>query len=90
MTTICVDAMGGDERPVVVLEGIAAALAADPELEVLVAGDEGVVGPFTESHERARALVTTEVIGMGEHPAEAVRAKRDSSIVRGLRLSHIS
>ena len=83
MTTICVDAMGGDERPEVVLEGIAAALAADPELEVLVAGDEGVVGPFTESHERARALVTTEVIGMGEHPAEAVRAKRDSSIVRG-------
>ena len=50
VTTICVDARGGDERPEVVLEGIAAALAADPELEVLVAGDEGVVGPFTESH----------------------------------------
>ena len=37
MTTICVDAMGGDERPEVVLEGVAAALAADGELSVLVA-----------------------------------------------------
>lgn len=83
-TTICVDAMGGDEPPEVVLEGISQALAQDPQLKVLVAGDEGVVAPFCDAHERAVPLVTTEVIGMGEHPAEAVRAKRDSSIVRGL------
>lgn len=84
MTTICVDAMGGDERPEVVLEGVAAALAADGELNVLVAGDEDVVVPFCAAHERARALVTTQSIGMSEHPTDAVRAKRDSSIVRGL------
>lgn len=83
MTTICVDAMGGDEEPKVVLEGIARALEADGELSVLVAGDEDVVVPFAASHERARALVSTETIGMDEHPADAVRAKRDSSIVRG-------
>lgn len=76
--------MGGDEKPEVVLEGIAQALAADPELTVLVAGDEDVVVPFCDRTERATALVTTEVIGMAEHPAEAVRSKRDSSIVRGL------
>lgn len=76
--------MGGDEKPEVVLEGIAQALAADPDLTVLVAGDEDVVVPFCDRTERATALVTTEVIGMAEHPAEAVRAKRDSSIVRGL------
>lgn len=84
MTTICVDAMGGDEKPEVVLEGISQALAADQDLTVLVAGDEGVVVPFCDRTERAKALVTTEVIGMAEHPAEAVRSKRDSSIVRGL------
>lgn len=83
MITICVDAMGGDEEPSVVLEGIAAALDADPELCVLVAGNEDVVVPFCANHERAKALVTTEVIEMGEHPADAVRAKKDSSIVRG-------
>lgn len=83
MITICVDAMGGDERPEVVLEGIAQALAADADLGVLVAGNEEVVVPFCERTERATPLVTTEVIGMAEHPAEAVRKKKDSSIVRG-------
>lgn len=83
MVTVCVDAMGGDEPPEVVLKGIEAALAADEDLTVLVAGTEEVVEPFCAGRERARALVTTEVIGMDEHPAEAVRAKRDSSIVRG-------
>jgi len=84
MVTVCVDAMGGDEKPQVVLDGITAALEADEDLCVLVAGDEDVVVPYCEAHEgRARALVTTEVIGMGEHPAEAVRKKKDSSIVRG-------
>ena len=35
MTTICVDVMGGDREPKVVLEGIAAALEADEDLVVL-------------------------------------------------------
>ena len=85
MTRVCVDAMGGDEPPAVVLEGIERALAADESLEVLVAGNEDVVVPFCAKHARAEALVTTEVIGMAEHPTEAVRHKRDSSIVQGCR-----
>ena len=54
----------------------------DPELKVLVAGDASVVEPFARDHERAEALVTTEVIAMDEHPASAVRKKKDASIVR--------
>ena len=88
MTTICIDAMGGDREPEVVLEGIAAALEADGELSVLVAGNEDVVVPFCAKHERARALVTTQTIEMDEHPTEAIRAKKDSSIVRGLAAVH--
>lgn len=83
MITVCVDAMGGDEKPEVVLEGIAAALKRDQDLSVLVAGNEEYVLSFCESHERAKALVTTQEIGMDEHPAQAVRTKKDSSIVRG-------
>lgn len=82
MTTICVDVMGADKEPPVLLEGVEAALAADPELEVLVVGAADVVEPFAASHDRARALVTTEVIAMSEHPASAVRVKKDASIVR--------
>ena len=82
MVTICVDAMGGDETPEVVCAGIERALQIDEGLRVLVAGDAEVVEPFASAHARALPLVTTEVIGMAEHPAEAVRKKRDSSIVR--------
>ena len=35
---VCVDVVGGDEKPQVVLDGIEAALAADPDIEVLAAG----------------------------------------------------
>lgn len=83
MTTICVDAMGGDREPEVVLAGIAAALEADGDLSVLVAGPEELVVPFCADHDRARALVCSEAIAMDEHPAEAVRSKKDSTIVRG-------
>ena len=34
---VCVDIVGGDEKPQVVLDGIEAALAADPDIEVLAA-----------------------------------------------------
>ena len=60
MITICVDAMGGDESPEVVCEGIAAALEADQDLCVLVAGNAEHVEPFCASHARAKAR---EVLG---------------------------
>jgi glycerol-3-phosphate acyltransferase PlsX len=82
MTTICVDVMGSDREPFVLLEGVSMALERDPELKVLVVGDAVVVEPFARDHERTSALVTTGVIGMDEHPANAVRKKKDASIVR--------
>ena len=85
MVRVVVDAMGGDEPAEVVLEGIERALAADGDLEVVVAGPEDVVVPFCAKHARAEALVCTEVIEMAEHPTEAVRRKKDSTIVRGCR-----
>ena len=88
MTTICVDVMGADKEPAVLLEGVTQALEDDPDLEVLVAGDASVVAPFASSHSRARALVTTEVISMSEHPANAVRQKKDASIVRAAAAVH--
>ena len=82
MTRVCVDVMGSDREPSVLLEGVAAALEADSDLEVLVAGADEFVTPFAAKHDRATALVTTEIITMSEHPANAVRQKKDASIVR--------
>ena len=84
--TIAVDAMGGDNAPEVVLEGVEAALAADEGLTVVLCGPADVVEPFAAQHARCRAQVAAEVIEMAEHPAQAVRKKKDSSIVVGCRL----
>ena len=84
--TIAVDALGGDNAPGVVLEGVEAALAQDGQLNVILCGPAEVVEPFAQAHERCEARVTTEEIGMAEHPANAVRRKKDSSIVVGCRL----
>ena len=84
--TISVDALGGDNAPDVVLEGVDAALAADADLSVILCGPADVVEPFAASHDRCVARATTEEISMAEHPANAVRKKKDSSIVVGCRL----
>ncbi|TLM79470.1 MAG: phosphate acyltransferase PlsX [Actinobacteria bacterium] len=83
--TLVVDAVGGDFAPAAVLDGVTAALAADPALTVLLAGPADVVEPYCAGRDRATAMVCPEVIAMGEHPAQAVRSKRDSSIVAGCR-----
>jgi glycerol-3-phosphate acyltransferase PlsX len=84
--TIAVDAAGGDHAPEAVLEGVTAALACDSSLRVLMVGPAEVVVPYASGHDRVEAIVATEIITMGEHPAGAVRAKRDSSIVVGCRM----
>lgn len=84
--TIAVDAVGGDFAPEAVLEGVTAALASDPGLRVLLVGPADVVTAYAASHDRVEAAVATETIGMDEHAAGAVRAKKDSSIVVGCRL----
>lgn len=83
---IAVDVLGGDIGPSVVLPGIERALAADEALEVIACGPADVVEPFAAQHERVRAQATTEEIAMDEHPAGAVRKKKDSSLVVGNRL----
>ena len=84
--TIAVDALGGDNAPGVVLNGVEQALAADEDLTVILCGPDEVVSPFAAAHDRCVAQATTEAISMGEHPAQAVRKKKDSSIVVGCRL----
>ena len=77
MTRVAVDALGGDNAPGEVILGALAA-AADG-IEVTLYGPAGLDAqglPLVE---------TTEVIEMAEKPAEAVRAKPDSSLVACVR-----
>ncbi len=83
---VAVDAMGGDFAPDVVLNGCALALDANKDIEIALCGPADIVEPFASAHERCTAYPASEVIAMGEHPAHAVRKKKDSSIVVGCRL----
>lgn len=85
--TVAVDAVGGDFAPQEVLSGVALALAGDAALRIMLTGPADVVQPFaSKSGDRVVAVPTTQIIEMDEHPATAVRSKRDSSIVVGCRL----
>lgn len=83
---VCVDAVGGDFAPHAVLDGVLQAVAVDTSVEVILVGPEAIVTPFSTEHDRVHAQVASQVIEMDDHPAAAVRSKKDSSIVVGCRL----
>ncbi len=76
---IAVDAMGGDYAPAQVVQGAAQA-AAEYGIEIALVGLPAVVQPLLDTHPALRLVPCTQVIGMDEHPAQAVRAKPDSSM----------
>ena len=76
---IAVDAMGGDNAPDQVLLG--AAQAADElDIEIMAVGLPGSIQPLLDKYRKLVLVPCTQVIGMDEHPAQAVRAKPDSSM----------
>ncbi len=89
---IAVDAMGGDFAPREIVKGAVEASKAMPrEVEIILVGDETAIKTELASNgasisQRLRIVHTTQVIGMCEAPAQAVRTKRDSSIYRGMEL----
>ena len=80
---VVVDVLGGDNGHDVVLTGVDLALAADPRVEVLACGPAQIVDVFASTRPRVQPLHATQNIEMNEHPASAVRAKKDSTIVVG-------
>ena len=84
---IALDAMGGDHAPA---EIIAGALLARTELKIdiaLVGAREVIEAELARQGESPSAfeiIHASEAISMDEHPAQAVRAKRDASINVGM------
>lgn len=83
---IAVDAIGGDKGISVVGPGCLAALEENPNLRILLCGPEQLVEEWAAKSDRIEPIACTQEIEMGEHPAQAVRKKKDSSIVVGCRL----
>ena len=89
MKPVVVDAMGGDRAPAEVVRGAIRAVGEVEGLGVDLVGSEDRILQELDSAgwqgEGISVIAATEEIGMGESPVDAVRAKKDSSVVVGLK-----
>ncbi len=89
MPVIAVDAMGGDFAPDEIVKGVARA-SLSTAIECVLVGDERRIQTILESlsynPEHISIRHASEAIAMDESPKEAIRAKRDASIVVGAKL----
>ncbi|MDO5416016.1 MAG: phosphate acyltransferase PlsX [Lachnospiraceae bacterium] len=90
MIRVAVDAMGGDYAPAEMVAGAVAAVNEKPGIQVLLVGQEEKVTSELSRHtyekERIQVVNATEVIATEEPPVNAIRKKKDSSIVVGMNL----
>lgn len=90
LVTVALDAMGGDYAPVETVKGGVDAVNASKEIKVLMVGDEEKIrkelAKYTYDQERIEVVAATEVIDNNEPPVQAIRNKKDSSLVRCQRL----
>jgi glycerol-3-phosphate acyltransferase PlsX len=82
-TRIAIDCMGGDHGPSVTVPAAIQFLAEHPSANLVLVGQEEVLRPLLGNHandSRIRLVHATEVVGMDESPALALRNKKDSSM----------
>lgn len=87
---VALDAMGGDNAPDEMIRGAIDAVNKAPDIHVCLVGQEEKINAFLLScsynREQISVVNATEVIETGEHPVNAIRKKKDSSIVKALGL----
>ena len=92
LVKIVVDAMGGDNAPQSTVKGTVDALNKSQEISVFLVGQEDVIKKeleqYTYPKERLTVVPASEVIEMAEPPVMAIRKKKDSSIVVGMKMVH--
>ena len=88
MVKIILDCFGGDHSPDANVEGGLAALDRFPDLHLILTGDEAALKRCLEGKsydaERLEIVHAPQVIGCDEKPTDAIRLKRDSSMMKGL------
>ena len=82
--TLSLDAMGGDNAPEMVVEGVAIARAKIPHVDFLLFGDERQLVPLLEEHPELKAFCqirhTEDVVSNDEKAGVALRSGRNSSM----------
>jgi glycerol-3-phosphate acyltransferase PlsX len=79
---VAIDAMGGDHGPSEIVPGALDFARSHPADELILVGDEATIrGLAPELPPNARIVPASQVIGMDEHPALALREKKDATIL---------
>jgi glycerol-3-phosphate acyltransferase PlsX len=85
---VAVDAMGGDHAPEEVVIGAVDWARLNPDTDLLLVGDESRIRQYVDGAlpDNTSIVAASELVTMDEHPAQAVRRKRDASINVCMRL----
>lgn len=83
MKKIVVDAFGGDNAPIEIVEGAILAIRKHKDIEIILCGKEEKINEILKGrNERIEIVDASQVISNDEHPTEAIRHKKDSSLVK--------
>ena len=90
ITKVALDVMGGDNAPGEIIKGAVDAVSREQDVFVFLVGQEEVIreelAKYQYDKERMEIVNATEVIETAEPPVNAIRRKKDSSIVVGMKL----
>ena len=90
ITKVALDAMGGDNAPHEIVKGAVDALQRQSSIHVFLVGREEEIQKELSAYEydksRMEIVNATEVIETAEPPVNAIRKKKDSSIVVGMKM----
>jgi glycerol-3-phosphate acyltransferase PlsX len=88
---IAVDVMGSDRGPAEVVRGAVDALDDRGDYRIILVGDQEIIQNTLptcpiKNRDRIAIVHASEVISMGEKPLQALRSKKDASMVRAIEL----
>ena len=88
MIKVVIDCFGGDNSPKANVDGALAALSENKELYIILCGDEANIRAELEGKsydaDRMEMIHAPEVIGCDEKPTEAIKQKKNSSMMAAI------
>lgn len=81
MKKIAIDAMGGDNAPKAIIEGVNQAIETFPDIDIQLYGDQAQIEAYLVPSDRVSIIHTDEKIYSEDEPAKAIRRKKNASMV---------
>lgn len=90
ITNIALDAMGGDNAPAEIVKGAVEAVEKEPAMKVFLIGIQEAIEKelikYQYNKSQIEVVHASEVIETAEPPVNAIRGKKDSSMVVGMKM----